>query len=149
MNNKKINIFEDERFIKKYKNANYELKKPENEFVFKLLINTYNDEEQIKFIKMANDYLKLAPVYSWLMYNSEALNKKYASDTKQKGKKELISDNLKKAIGSFWGFVMQTDEKNNKSIINNKKYIQHPVKQSLKRKNTFGFMTATLYDISD
>ena len=88
---------------------------------------------------MANDYLRLAPVYSWLMYNSETIKKNYDP----KGKKEIseiqIPDNLKKAIGSFWGWVMQTDK--------NKEYIQNPVKQSLKRKNTFGFKTATLYDI--
>lgn len=139
MKKERINFFEDENFKKKYKNANYELLKEENRFFYDLLINTYNDEVQIKFIKMANDYLRLAPVYSWLMYNSETIKKNYDP----KGKKEIseiqIPDNLKKAIGSFWGWVMQTDK--------NKEYIQNPVKQSLKRKNTFGFKTATLYDI--
>ena len=103
MKKERINFFEDENFKKKYKNANYELLKEENRFFYDLLINTYNDEVQIKFIKMANDYLRLAPVYSWLMYNSETIKKNYDP----KGKKEIseiqIPDNLKKCK-SFFGF---------------------------------------------
>lgn len=139
MKKERMNFLDDENFKKTYKNANYELRKEENRFFYDLLINTYNDEEQIKFVKMANDYLRLAPVYSWLMYNIEVIKKNYDP----KGEKDIseiqMPDNLKKAIGSFWGWVMLTDEK--------KEYIQNPVKQSLKRKNTLGFKTATLFDI--
>ena len=149
MNEEKINIFDNKDFKKRYKSASYELTREgtDNKFFYDLLIETYNDKEQMKFIKMANDYFQFAPVYSWLMFNKDRIKDHYDPDGKLKIEDIKISSELKKAIGAFWGWVMQYDIKNNKSIKNKKVYKQNPVKQSLKRKNTFDFKTATLYDI--
>ncbi|MBR3325614.1 MAG: hypothetical protein IKG14_06215 [Clostridia bacterium] len=135
----KINILELDDFKKKYRSAYYTLKQEKNNEFLELLNDTYNDDKQMHFIRMANDYLEYAPVYSWLIYNKEKIER-----FKNNNNMEKFSTELKQALGAFWGWVMQYDPVNNISIKWRNKY-NKTTKQKMRKKTTIDFKTATIF----
>ena len=95
-------------FAVKYRSAYSTLvKNKENKEILEMLIDTYNDEKELEFIKMANDYFEYAPVRSWLMYHKNELDKYNYTKNGKIGNK-LLNKEVKKAIRSvFWmGFAI-------------------------------------------
>lgn len=137
MSSEKINFLEEQNFKNIYRSASKTLN--ENKDILEILIDTYNDERQMTFIKMANDYFEYAPVYSWLIYNKERI-KEYC----EKKKSDEIDKDIKQAIGAFWAWVMQHDPVNNISIRWRKKYTKQK-KQNMRKADTKNFKIATLY----
>lgn len=114
------------------------------EYYLKLLLDTANNEEDMKFIKQANDYLDLSPVYVWVKLNEEKIKEYYLKE-KVEDKDRLENPNqsqLRISIGAFWGWVM----KNNNSIKWNKPYVKKEKKHNINSKNAFGFKTAALFE---
>lgn len=101
-----IDFFENINFKDKYKYAYSVLtdnNSDERNFFHNLLLKTYNDEEQVNFIKMSNDYFQIAPVYSWLMFNSEEIISFFNSQGNNNIKNMKISPEVRKAIRCSMG----------------------------------------------
>ena len=122
-----------------------------NELYLKLLLNTYNNKEDLRFIKKSNDYLNISPVYTWLKLNEDELKGYYEKNQIEKKLDNTENSLLRTTIGAFWGYVMMYDKKNNISIRWGKKYQKNlKKKHNIKRRNdndnyAWGFKTATLY----
>lgn len=149
-NNIYMKNFDKDAFASIYKSASGVLfKKNTNEeyvyeYYLKLLFDTINNEEDMKFIKQANDYLNVSPVYVWLKLNEDKIKEYYLKEKVQE-KDELKHPNqsqLRISIGAFWGWVM----KNNTSIRWNKPYCKKEKKHNINGKNAFGFKTAALFE---
>lgn len=114
----------------------------------RLLFDTYNNEEQMKFIKQANDYLDLSPVYVWVKLNEQRINEYYEKENvPDENKLEHTNQSqLRISIGAFWGWVMMHDTHNNTSIRWMKKYGKKTKKHNINSKYAFGFKTATLFE---
>lgn len=113
----------------------------------KLLFDTYNNEEEMKFIKQANDYLDLSPVYVWVKLNEQKINEYYnKEDVAYENKLEHSNQSqLRISIGAFWGWVMRSDTTNNTSIRWLKQYSKETKKHNINSKHAFGFKTAAIF----
>ena len=101
-----IDFCENTDFKEKYKYAYSVLTDndlDERKFFHNLLIKTYNNKEQVQFIKMSNDYFQIAPVYSWLMFNSEEIMDFFKLQGNNNIKDMKISPEVRKAIRCCMG----------------------------------------------
>lgn len=124
-------------FKDKYRSAKAILELDKNKWYLDLLTNTYDNEEEVNFIKRVNDLLEISVVYTWLKIHKDEIED---YQEKLRDEDKLGGDNqrqLRISIGAFWGWIMQYDPKYN---FNMHKYTKQRIKGNL-----FNFHTAMRY----
>lgn len=75
-------------------------------FYIRLLTQCYQNEEHMKFIQMANHYLEVPPVKSFVkIYREEIIRHEQEKNASEEG--IIENPQIRQALGSFFGYVFQ------------------------------------------
>ncbi len=132
-------------FKNKYLTADAVLRK--EEFYLELLKQTYDNKEDMEFIKRANDILEEAPIITWMKINWEKINNYEKHLDKEKRLDSKTQRAVRISLGAWWGYVYRFSEKykGQYEVKERKRVNVKNVKNKNKKGYMFGIKMATVF----